>query len=120
MGPLHVLAGEERLAVVFWLYLLAGGALVILVPHVGAEVLHERGVATWVFVAYAIVEALYLLWVHVSLWTCAYNTRHRVLGHASRSYVILAAIAVMYVLLVPTHNQVPKPQIFMEMSSSSP
>jgi hypothetical protein len=87
------LAGRERLAVVFWLYCVVGSSLAISLPFVTAEWLYYRGFPMWGFEAIAVAEVIFVVWAHVSLWMCAFNTRHRSLGYAARIYSVVALIA---------------------------
>ena len=89
------LRGQERLKIVFWIYCVVGGVVVITVPFVIAEPLYNLGFPMWFFTLLAVVQSLYLLWAHASLWTCAFNGSRRVWGYLARGYVcIVVAVLV--------------------------
>jgi len=87
------IAGRERLVVVFWLYCVVGCSLVIALPFLTAEWLYYQGFPMWGFGAILVAEVIFVVWAHVSLWMCAFNTRHRSLGYAARIYSVVALIA---------------------------
>ncbi len=87
------LQGRERLVVVFWIYCVLGGVVIVTLPFFVAEPLYEFGLPMWAFVVIALMQVVYLLWAHVSLWTCAFNSQHRMWGYAARSYVCVVAVA---------------------------
>lgn len=81
----RVVRGRERLVIVFWVYCVLGGGIVIATPSILAERLYDRGFPVWSWVLMTCVQVLYLLWVHVSVWTCAFNSSRRLWGYAARA-----------------------------------
>ena len=91
----QAIRGQERLTIVFWGYYMVGGIVAIILPFVIAEPLYHRGFPMWFFTLLAALQSLYLLWAHISLWTCAFNSSSRVWGYLARSYVsIVVAVLV--------------------------
>jgi len=95
------LRGRERLTKVFWVYYLAGATLLTVVPHLAAEPLYDRGVPLWCFILFAVIQVSYLLWVHVSLWRCAFNVANRVWGYLARVLVCVAILVVAVYSFAP-------------------
>ena len=101
-NPWHVLRGQERLWVVFWLYCVLGTAvftwafayLVTWLPFDSSA--EEEAATTTLFAALA----AFVLWAHISLWTSAFNAEWRPWGYAARIYagVVLAGLAVSTIL----------------------
>ena len=92
MRFLKSLRGKQRLAVVFWLYCILGSAVAIALPIPLAEWLHDQGVPLWVFKLIAIAEVAFVVWAHLSLWMCAFNSGHRWLGYVARLYSFVALV----------------------------
>jgi hypothetical protein len=111
LSPLQVFKGRQRLSVVFWLYLIIGGTMVVLAPELFAESLYGLGLPLWAFITYAILEGFYLLFVHFALWTCAFNTKYKILGYASRLYVCVVLVACAYWFFVPHTTSTPKTEV---------
>jgi hypothetical protein len=86
--------GRERLVIVFWAFYVVGGILAIILPFALAEPLDHLGFPMWFFTVLAVLQSLYLLWAHISLWTCAFNSSRRAWGYLARAYVCLV-IAVL-------------------------
>jgi hypothetical protein len=103
----RALRGRERLMIVFWAYCVVGGIVATVLPFIVAEPLYDRGFPMWFFTLLAVVQSLYLLWVHVSVWTCAFNSSRRVWGYLARGYVC----AVVVMLAVQTLMPPPKTDI---------
>ena len=82
----------------FWLYCVVGVALAVALPMRYAEPLYDRGFPIWGFIGIAVLEIAYLIWAHVSLWMCAFNTSHRYLAYAARVY---ACAALLYIVIPP-------------------
>jgi len=99
-NPWRVLRGREQLHVVFWGYCVVGTAIVIALPTVDRP--HFlMGMPLWFFVALALMQAAYLLWAHISLWTCAFNTSRRAWGYAARAYICVIVLGGGAWLLTP-------------------
>jgi hypothetical protein len=84
------LRGEQRLVVVFWLYCILGSALALALPFLFAEWLYDQGFPMWGFRVIEVAEAAFVVLAHVSLWLCAFNSRHRWIGYAARVYSLVA------------------------------
>lgn len=89
------LRGRERLIVVFWGYYVAGGIVAIILPFILAEPLYHLGLPMWFFTSLAGLQSLYLIWAHISLWTCAFNSPRRSWGYLARGYVCLVVAVVV-------------------------
>ena len=83
--------GRERLTLVFWGFYVMGGLVAVILPFVVAEPLYDLGLPLWSFTLIAVVQSLYLLWAHISLWACAFNSSRRVWGYLTRGYVCVVA-----------------------------
>lgn len=92
-NPWDVLRGRELPVVVFWCYCVLGMALAIM--FLGMFVMGAAKSDRAIVVA-GILFLAYVVWAHVSLWTCASNARRRAWGYVARTYagVMLAGIAV--------------------------
>ena len=84
--------------IVFWGYCVAGGAVAIFLPFAVAEPIYHLGFAMWFFTLLAGLQSLYLIWAHISLWACAFNSSRCGWGYLARSYVCV----VVAVLVVDT------------------
>jgi hypothetical protein len=101
----QAIRGQERLTIVFWGYCMVGGIVAIILPFALAEPLYHRGFPMWFFTLLAVLQSLYLLWAHISLWTCAFNSSRRVWGYLARSYVsIVVAVLVVDTLRPFVHT----------------
>jgi cytochrome bd-type quinol oxidase subunit 2 len=107
-NPWDVLRGQERSWIVFWLYCVLGVTVV-----------------TWLFIVLAVTSdgrlpdsgldalaAIYyvcLIWAHAALWTCAFNTKRRAWGYATRAYAfaLLTVIAASIVFPYFVRSDVP-------------
>lgn len=85
--------GRGRLHVVFWGYCIVGGLSAAALPGLVAESLYDRGFPIWFFIMLALAQGFYLLWAHVSVWMCAFNSSRRLWGYAARTYVLVAVAA---------------------------
>jgi hypothetical protein len=104
MGALNAIRGRESLTVVFWLYCVVGGWTTILLLTLFGGALSDLGLPAWSLVAIATLEVLYLVWAHVSLWTCAFNSQHRVYGYAARVYAVAFVVLSFYPLFFQTSS----------------
>ena len=95
-NPWQVVLGRERLWIVFWLYCVLGTLLVTLLLFISN--LPARAIAETLAVLYAV----YLLWAHYSLWTCAFNVKWRPWGYVARVYACVLIAATTVSLLLPT------------------
>ena len=86
------LRGEQRLAVVFWLYCVLGTAVVIASPFLFADWLYDQRFPAWGFTLIGVIEVVFVVWAHVSLWLCAFNSNHRWLGYVARIYSLAALV----------------------------
>ena len=107
MRFLNAIRGRESLAVVFWLYCVVGGWTIVLLLALFGGQLSELGLSAWSLIVIATAEVLYLIWAHVSLWMCAFNSKRRVYGYAARAY----ACAVVVLSFYPMFFQTSSPQI---------
>ena len=86
--------GYERLWVVFWIYY---------VPvFIGLGFLPENPPNEWyLWIPFTVIPLVWLVWIMVSLWRCAYATDYRILGHLVRLNVFLGtAVALFYLSLI--------------------
>ena len=109
------LRGRERLIVAFWMYCVLGGLLVAVMPTVLAQALYDMGVPVWVLIVLALMQALYFIWAHVSVWMCAFNSSRPLWGYAARGYVCLVALSVVTYMLWPRQQ----PEIEVRQLSSA-
>lgn len=100
-NPWQVLRGRERLHVVFWGYCVVGTIIVFALPTVDRPYF-LMGMPLWFFLALALMQLAYLLWAHIALWTCAFNTSRRIWGYAARAYICVLVLAGGVSLLRPT------------------
>jgi hypothetical protein len=97
-NPWEVVRGQESLSVVLGLYCVLGtailGMLLGMFIMTGAGNFPDR-----VYESAAFLYLVYIAWAHISLWTCAFNTKHRAWGYVARILAggILAAITVSLV-----------------------
>lgn len=81
--------GYERLWIVFWIYYIPVG--------IALQVALENPPIEWyVWVPLTLVSLVWLIWVTVSLWRCAYGTDYRILGHLVRLNVFVALIIFVF------------------------
>ena len=76
--------GDEKLWKVFWLYaLLLGSALLTLSDHV---------LMFDVYIKYSVyvVALIWLIWISVGLWRCAFNAKLKAWGFIVRGLVIFS------------------------------
>jgi hypothetical protein len=95
-NPWQVVLGQERLWVVFWLYCMLGTVVVTLLLAI-SDLSGTAIVGTL-----TVLHAVYLLWAHYSLWTCAFNVKRRPWGYAARVYACVLIAATTVSLLLPT------------------
>ena len=86
--------GEERLWVVFWIYnLLFSFVLNWYLDNVQISV--ESGFFVYWFIP---CVAVYIAWISVSLWRCAFNVSFRFVGYAVRFSIILPIVFIVIVM----------------------
>ena len=98
------LRGKKQLKVVFWLYCAMGGITAAVLPFALAEPLYRIGFPLWSFTLLAGLQLLYLLWAHISVWMCAFNSSRRVWGYLARAYV--SAVVIVAALVPPLTTQI--------------
>lgn len=76
-NPWQALRGREQLHVVFWEYCVVGTIIVFALPAVDRPYI-LMGMPLWFFLVLALLQLAYLLWAHIALWRCAFNTSRRV------------------------------------------
>jgi hypothetical protein len=91
---LKALKGRERLVTVFWGYCIVGtfavGAVLFALDRVTQRANPSwRPIAAW---ATGALFVIYFVLAHISLWTCAFNTRRRGWGYAARCYAVAVVI----------------------------
>jgi threonine/homoserine/homoserine lactone efflux protein len=93
-NPWAALRGYEQPSVIFGLYCILGTAILAMLLGMlvmtMADQLPER-----LFEILGILYLAYVVWAHISLWTCASNAKRRAWRYAARVYAaaILAIIA---------------------------
>ena len=87
----RALGGQERLAVVFWGYCIAGVLIVGVLMFFAFRMLPTPHRTFGNLLTGALFVA-YFLWAHVSLWVCAFNVDRRGWGYAARCYAVVAII----------------------------
>lgn len=102
-NPWHVLLGRERLIVVFWGYCVVGTAIVVNLPNVDRPYFLMSMPLSF-FLVLASLQTAYLLWSHMSLWTCAFNTSRRAWGYAARAYIIVLVSIVAAGYFIPVRE----------------
>jgi len=80
--------GKERLTTVFWGYYFIG--LLIFIITAGILVSFASSINSDI-ILYPLAPFLivYMVWVHWSLWSCAFNVNNRVWGYLVRTLVIV-------------------------------
>ena len=81
--------GYERLWVVFWVYYVP----VVIVLLVAPDILPKQW---YLWVPLTVITLVWLVWVMVSLWRCAYATDYRILGHLVRLNVFVGAAGILF------------------------
>lgn len=87
----RALKGQERLAVVFWGYCVAGTLIVGVLMFYAFRLIPmpHRSLGN---IVTGVPFVAYFLWAHVSLWRCAFNVEGRGLGYAARCYALVALV----------------------------
>ena len=85
--------GYERLWIVFWLYYVTGAIALYFIP----ESTHS---AWYIWVPTTLISVVWLVWVMVSLWRCAYLTDYRILGHLVRLNVFIGVAVFLFDLSI--------------------
>jgi len=91
----EAIRGRARLTKVFWGYCILGTVAigVLLFGVFRAAIRFDPSPHHFLLDAVTgVLFVAYFLWAHVSLWTCAFNTKHRGWGYAARSYAVLVVI----------------------------
>jgi hypothetical protein len=87
--------GNEKLWKVFWLYnTLLGSALLYAMDY-------SARLGTIVEVAIYLVVLVWVVWVAVGLWRCAFNTQWRIWGYLARGAVILTVAGGILAIAAP-------------------
>jgi hypothetical protein len=105
----EAIRGRARLRLVFWGYCILGTVAIGILLLGVFRVAIRFDPSPHHFLTDAVTGALfvtYFLWAHVSLWTCAFNAKHRGWGYAARSYAVLV---VMYYFVGISGNFGSKP-----------
>lgn len=101
---LQTIRGQEHLSIVFWGYCVAGllaitGLLFLLTEH-----MHRWPTA--VLSALATLQVVYIVWAHISLWSCAFNAKRPIWGYAARIYVAVVTLAFLLLAITPKEYKV--------------
>lgn len=83
--------GYERLWVVFWIYYVPVVIVLGFLPE-------DPPNAWYLWVPITIVPLIWLVWIMVSLWRCAYATDYRILGHLVRLNVFFGVVVALFYL----------------------
>jgi hypothetical protein len=86
--------GYERLWIVFWIYYVPVAIVLLVAPGISSN-------EWYLWVPVTVITLVWLVWIMVSLWRCAYATDYRILGHLVRLNVFVGlAIFLFDVALV--------------------
>jgi len=86
--------GTEKLWKVFWLYNVLAG---VVIESAFEFVNYFGGSTKFILVPFL---SVYFVWLSVSLWTCAFNAKHKTWGHVVRSLLLLSVIAAGIILIL--------------------
>lgn len=85
--------GEEKLWIVFWVYWVIASIIIRIIDKATGNTNTE------VFTKLDFLETLYGLWLLVSLWRCAFNTKLKYLGYLVRLGCSLILILIIMVTI---------------------
>jgi hypothetical protein len=96
-----IVRGQEQLRVVFWIYYVVGIAAMLMFPDIESPSPLVSSLPLWAFGVILLIQGIYLVWVHISLWTCAFNSSHLKLGYVARAYSIISLACIGYLIFSP-------------------
>jgi hypothetical protein len=85
--------GKAELWRVFWIY----NVLITIALGIVLDILFGDSGFRWL--VGVVIGIPFASWSFVSLWRCAYNTKHEWWGHIARAYVILSLPMLLYAFL---------------------
>jgi hypothetical protein len=88
--------GERTLARVFWVYgILCGAGLKIAMGGIisaFASLSDSNDLFVIIIIATTIFYFIYVIWILVSIWRSAFNTKYKFWGYVARLYVIIVPL----------------------------
>jgi hypothetical protein len=92
--------GEEKLWKVFWIYWVIASIIIRIIDKATGNTNAE------VYTKLDLLEILYGLWILVSLWRCAFNTKWKYLGYLVRLWCSLVLILIIMVMMGDNYKRI--------------